>query len=124
MVLLKDFITEAVVTLTYQVADTFTGNALLQQGLLQQQQPPSPQSLTLLQRWMKRTSMGCVYLLGRDSNTQEKPDLLDLIALRPQHSEGIFSAWVAGTFLPRYHQTVGRHFRVGALQTFSLQKFY
>lgn len=94
---------------------TFTGDALLQQSLLQQQQQPNPQALAFLQRWMKRPSMGCVYLLGRDSDIWEKPDLQDLIAIKPQESDGLFSAWIVEKFLRRYHQTVGRHFRVRTL---------
>lgn len=89
-----------------------TGDALLQQSLLQQQQRSNPHALQFLQRWMSRPSMGCVYLLGRDSDVWETPDLLDLIALRPQQSEGLFSAWIADTVVHRYHQTVGRYFKV------------
>lgn len=61
---------------------------------------------------MKRPDMGCVYLYGRDSDIWEKPDLVDLIALKPQQSEGLFSCWVADHFLHKYHQTIGKYFRV------------
>lgn len=87
------------------------GDALLQQSLLQQLKQPNPTALEFLQHWMKRPDMGCVYLYGRDSNIWEKPDLLDLVALKPQQSEGLFSSWLADHFLQKYHQTIGKYFR-------------
>lgn len=61
---------------------------------------------------MKRPSMGCVYLLGRDSDIWEKPDLRDLITLKPQQEEGLFFSWLEARFLHTYHQMIGKHFRV------------
>ncbi|MCJ1243035.1 hypothetical protein MMC30_000231 [Trapelia coarctata] len=86
------------------------GDALIQQGLLQQLQPPNPGDLEFLQRWMKRPEMGSVYLLGRDSDVWEEPSR-DLIALRNRQNDGLYSSCVAESLVRTYHRLVGRHFR-------------
>ena len=59
--------------------------------------------------------MGCVYLLGQDSETWNKYDLNDLVALRPRQSDGLFSAWVTDSVVHTYHRILGRYFRVTTL---------
>lgn len=88
------------------------GDALLQRSLLQQRQAPSTQDLAFLQDWMTRPSMGGVYLLGRDSHVWERPVEGDLITLKPCQANDAFSSWVANKFIRRYHQALGRYFRV------------
>lgn len=56
--------------------------------------------------------MGNIYLLGQDSETWSRPDVLDLITLDPRLESDPFSTWVSDSLLPFYHQTVGRLFRV------------
>ena len=94
----------------------FLGDALLQQKELYQLQTPNPQDLAFLQQWMKRPSMGCVYLLGRDSDLWENPDLKDLVALGPRQRDSLFSSWIANSLIYTYHKLIGWHFRV---RTFS-----
>lgn len=88
------------------------GDALLQQTMLQELQQPNARDLKFLQHWMKRPSMGSVYLLGLDSDIWEKPDLPDLISLGPGRSESIVSAWLTNSFVHQYHQILGRYLRV------------
>ncbi|MCJ1398042.1 hypothetical protein MMC11_001239 [Xylographa trunciseda] len=87
------------------------GQALLLQTQLSDMKQPRPQDLAFLQKWMKRPSMGCVYLLGQDSDIWEKPERTDLVALNRCKSEGVFSLWVTETVIHQYHQLVGKYFR-------------
>ncbi|MCJ1390413.1 hypothetical protein MMC18_003272 [Xylographa bjoerkii] len=87
------------------------GQALLLQTQLSDLQQPKPQDLKFLQRWMKRPSMGFVYLLGRDSDIWEKPESIDLVALKPRKSEGLFLSWITDTLVHQYHRLVGKHLR-------------
>lgn len=64
---------------------------------------------------MKRPSMSGSYLLGRDSHVWEEPVEGDLIALKPRHTNDVFSSWVATKFIRSYHQTVGRYFKISFL---------
>jgi len=91
------------------------GNALLLQKQLCGLEKPNPRDLEFLQNWMKRPSMGCIYLLGEDSVTWDKPDGEDLVALRPRQADGLFSSWVTDSVVHTYHQLLGRHFRVSSL---------
>lgn len=93
-------------------SDIFAGDAILQRSMLQQQQEPSPQDLAFLQEWMKRPSMGGVYLTGRDRNVWEDPVHGDLIALKPIQKNSIFSSWVTTKFIRDFHRTIGRYFKV------------
>ncbi|MCJ1246684.1 hypothetical protein MMC30_003893 [Trapelia coarctata] len=87
------------------------GDALLLQKQLCGLETPNAKDLDFLQNWMKRPSMGCVYLLGQDSETWEKPDVEDLVALRPRQADGLFSSWVTDSVVHIYHRILGRHFR-------------
>ena len=80
--------------------------------MLQGRQKPNARDLKFLQHWMKRPSMGSVYLLGPDSDIWEKPDLSDLITLSSERVDGMVSAWLTNTFIHQYHQILGRYLRV------------
>ena len=88
------------------------GDALLLQKQLCQLESPNSRDLEFLQNWMKRPSMGCVYLLGQDSETWEMPDLPDLISLCPRQADGLFSSWVTDSLIHTYHRLFGKHFKV------------
>ncbi|KAM0798017.1 hypothetical protein BDR22DRAFT_823820 [Usnea florida] len=72
---------------------------------------PNPRDLAFLQQWMKRPSMGDVYLLGRDSDIWSKPDTSDLIALNARTAEDAFTTWVADRAVHWWHRSIGRFLR-------------
>ena len=80
--------------------------------------PVNPRDLSFLQEWMRRPSMGNVYLIGRDSDIWSKPNLSDLIVLRARHSDDLFTQWLSDTFVSAYHRVVGRFFRVKSFVPF------
>ena len=86
--------------------------ALHQQMTLTAQKPVNSRDLGFLQEWMRRPTMGNVYLIGRDSDIWSEPDLSDLIALRAGHSDDLFTQWLSDTFVHTYHRVIGRFFRV------------
>jgi hypothetical protein len=71
---------------------------------------PNPRDLKSLQEWMKRPSMGSVFLIGRDRNVWNYGQ--DLIALKPSAPGNKFSAWLVDTLTPLYHYTLGRYHKV------------
>jgi hypothetical protein len=75
---------------------------------------PNPRDLRFLKRWMKRPSMGRVYLIGPDSDIWEKPDEteFDLVALRARESGDIFSRFLTDVMIHWYHRFFGKYFRV------------
>ena len=86
--------------------------ALQQQTNLTALKPVNSRDLSFLQEWMRRPSMGNVYLIGRDSDIWSKPNLSDLIVLRARHSDDLLTRWLSDTFVQIYHRVVGRFFRV------------
>ena len=73
---------------------------------------PNPRDLAFLQEWMRRPSMGNVYLLGQDSDIWANPEESDLIALQARHSDSPVSRWMSDTLVHWYHQAIGRKLRV------------
>ena len=96
-------------------ADISKDEALHHQISLTALDPLNPHDLSFLQDWMKRPSMGNVYLIGRDSDIWSKPDLSDLIALHPRHLDNSLTKWLSDSMVHAYHRAVGRYFRVRAL---------
>lgn len=99
---------------TTQTANHSKDEALHRQTALTALPPVNLRDLAFLQQWMKRPSMGSVYLLGRDSKVWSEPDLSDLIALHARHAEDPFTRWLSNTMVHAYHRVVGRFFRVMA----------
>ncbi len=50
---------------------------------------PNPRDLSILQEWMQRPSMGCVYLIGRDRNIWAHGE--DLVACKGRKVDNQFS---------------------------------
>jgi hypothetical protein len=73
---------------------------------------PRPHSADLktLQEWMRRPSMGKVFLLGRGRNIWH--DGQDLVALKSRTSSNKFSAWIVDTLTPLFHYFIGKPFKV------------
>ncbi|KAH7381374.1 hypothetical protein DE146DRAFT_793337 [Phaeosphaeria sp. MPI-PUGE-AT-0046c] len=69
--------------------------ALLLQKMLAKEEGPLAPDITYLQDWMKRTTMGCVYLIGADSDVYEKPVLEDLIAIKRHRGHNLASRTIA-----------------------------
>jgi hypothetical protein len=86
--------------------------ALLQQCQITKLQGPNPRDLAFFQRWMMRTEMGNVYLVGEDSDIWSHPDLPDLVALNARISGDPLSTWASNTVIHWYHQTIGKYFKV------------
>ena len=80
--------------------------------MLRQQHEPKSHDLAFLQEWMKRPSMGGVYLFGRDRDTWEHPVPGDLITLSPDHGTDLLSSWLTAKSIQRYHRLIGRYFKV------------
>ncbi|KAF2110647.1 hypothetical protein BDV96DRAFT_603728 [Lophiotrema nucula] len=86
--------------------------ALMLQTMLSKQGEILGKDLTFLQDWMKRPTMGFVYLLGADCDIWKTPDKPDLIALK-NHEQSLASR-IVGDFVARWwHRCVGRRFMVG-----------
>ncbi|KAL8838166.1 MAG: hypothetical protein Q9176_005249 [Flavoplaca citrina] len=73
---------------------------------------PNPRDLAFLQEWMKRPSMGNVYLLGQDSDVWANPEESDLIALQARYCDSPLSRWMSDILVHWYHQTIGKRLRV------------
>ena len=58
--------------------------------------------------------MGGIYLEGQDSDIWDKPDRLDLIAVRPRENESLLSAWISDAFVHWYHWTIESTLTVGS----------
>lgn len=86
--------------------------ALVHQSLITGMSKPNPRDLAFLQEWMRRPSMGNVYLLGQDSDIWANPEESDLIALQARHSDSPVSRWMSDTLVHWYHQAIGRKLRV------------
>ncbi|KAI4103509.1 MAG: hypothetical protein LQ339_004234 [Xanthoria mediterranea] len=85
--------------------------ALVHQSLITGMSKPNPRDLAFLQEWMRRPSMGNVYLLGQDSDIWANPEESDLIALQARHSDSPVSRWMSDTLVHWYHQAIGRKLR-------------
>ncbi|OAG07047.1 uncharacterized protein CC84DRAFT_1242060 [Paraphaeosphaeria sporulosa] len=72
--------------------------ALLLQTMLAKQSGPLDRDMQFLQEWIKRPSMGYVYLLGADADVWEKPDLADLVVLKRPERQSTASR-VVGDFV-------------------------
>lgn len=86
--------------------------ALVHQSLITGMSKPNPRDLAFLQEWMRRPSMGNVYLLGQDSDIWANPEESDLIALQARYSDSPVSRWMTDTLVHWYHQAIGRKLRV------------
>ncbi|KAF7898809.1 hypothetical protein EAE99_012344 [Botrytis elliptica] len=76
---------------------------------------PHPKHLAKFQEWMKRPSMGSVFLIGRDRNIWA--DGKDLVAIQEKVPENIFFELWANTITPIYHDSVGRFYRKPDIET-------
>jgi len=103
--------------LTYAAvdADMYKDEALVLQSLVSKHDSPNPQDLKFLQNWMKRPTMGYVYLLGADSDIWEKPDPADLIAIQCRESQSFFSHFLGDFVIHWYHRCLGKRFRVSTI---------
>lgn len=73
--------------------------------------PPNLRDLHFLVDYMKVPSMGNVYLLGPDSDIWEKPDLLDLVSIRPQKNDNL-SKLITILVVDWYYRLIGYKIRV------------
>lgn len=89
-----------------------TDTALLLQSQITKLQGPNPRDLAFFQRWMTRTEMGNVYLVGEDSDIWSHPDLPDLVTLNARVSEDPLSSWASNTVIHWYHKMIGKYFKV------------
>ncbi|KAF2658215.1 hypothetical protein K491DRAFT_690369 [Lophiostoma macrostomum CBS 122681] len=72
--------------------------ALLLQTMLAKQPAPIERDLTFLQNWMKRTTMGCVYLLGYDRDVWTKTPREELVVVRSNDGH-TFAARIIGDWV-------------------------
>lgn len=86
--------------------------ALLQQTMLSKQNGPFEPDLKFLQEWIKRPTMGSVYLLGPDADVWENPDLADLIALKRSERQSMASRAVADFFVLWWNRVFRRKAQV------------
>ena len=95
-----------------QVGLTRSDTALVHQSIITGIPKPNPRDLAFLQEWMKRPSMGNVYLLGQDSDVWANPEESDLIALQARDCDNTVSRWMSDILVHWYHQTIGKRLRV------------
>jgi hypothetical protein len=70
-----------------------------------------PYNLGYLQQWLSHPSCGNFPLIGPDHTIWKETPPHDLLALGTCPSSDPFSRWAIHSFVPRYHQFVGHHFR-------------
>ena len=99
------------------IPDLYQDETLYYQRTLTALRKPSAHELHFLQQWMKRPTMGGVYLLGQDSDIWSNPKMSDLVTLRSTFSEDPTTLWITEHAVKWWHQIIGRHFRVNALAT-------
>jgi hypothetical protein len=89
--------------------------ALLLQTMLAKQNGPLGRDLAFLQEWIKRPTMGYVYLLGPDSDVWEKPDLAVLIVLRRSERQSTASRVIGDFVVLWWNRVFRRKKQVGTL---------
>lgn len=72
--------------------------------------PPHPKDLSNLQEWMRRPSMGGVFLVGRDRNVWAERK--DLIAILAKPSDNKVFRLLADKLTPLYHYAFGKYHKV------------
>jgi hypothetical protein len=66
--------------------------------MLAKQPAPIERDLTFLQNWMKRTTMGCVYLLGSDHDIWAQTQREELVVVKSNNGH-TFAARVIGDWV-------------------------
>jgi hypothetical protein len=85
---------------------------LLLQTRLAREDGPLARDMTFLQHWMKRPSMGFVYLLGGDSDVYEKPDYSDLIVIKRHRSHTLATRIIGDVWVRFWHRFLGKKAKV------------
>lgn len=80
--------------------------SLLLQKMLAKEDGPLAPDMTYLQDWMKRPNMGCVYLIGADSDVYEKPILGDLISVKRYRGHNLATRAVADFWIRVWHNII------------------
>lgn len=86
--------------------------ALLIQSLLAKQDGPLSRDMDFLQQWIKRPTMGCVYLLGADSDVYEKPDFSDLISVKRHRGQSLPARIIGDFWVRLWHRCFWRNAQV------------
>ncbi|KAH0834597.1 hypothetical protein FOPE_03745 [Fonsecaea pedrosoi] len=82
--------------------------AVIQYHQMSEMPKPSTNDLAGLQEWLRRPSLGAVYLTGRDREVWSQGTDLVAIADRPRSNR--LRSWIADYLVPALHR-IGRHLR-------------
>lgn len=88
---------------------TKSDDALLRYRKILELRRPLPGNVERLDTWMKRTTMGGVYLEGEDHNIWSEPDLDDMVNLKPPTAEDSFTSEMTLKLVRQYNSMLGRH---------------
>lgn len=78
--------------------------AVLQYHQISELARPRTRDLGALQDWLRRPTLGGVYLTGRDRNIWA--DGTDLMLLAKQTSSNRFTRWISDCLAPKYYQAM------------------
>lgn len=82
---------------------------MLQYRQILKLRPPLLGNVERLNTWMKRPTMGDVYLVGEDRNIWSEPDRDDMITLKPVSADDGFTSEITLKLVHQYHSILGRH---------------
>jgi hypothetical protein len=74
--------------------------------------PPKSYDLKFFRSWLKRPRMGNFPILGPDHDSWSDDHNDDLLAIQRRESSDPFSRWLINSFIPWFHNIVGKRFKV------------
>jgi len=84
---------------------------LSQQAYLSGLRGPNSYDLDFLRSWLERPNMGDFPLRGPDQDAWSAPNTYDLLALQRRENSDPFYRWLSNSFIPFFHNLVGKRFR-------------
>ncbi|AEO69895.1 uncharacterized protein THITE_2056878 [Thermothielavioides terrestris NRRL 8126] len=86
--------------------------ALIRHRQVLELRQPLPSQIKALDEWMRRPSMGNVYLEGPDRKIWSEPNLEDMVTLIPQPPDENFTTEFTVKLVHQYNKLLGRHIHV------------
>ncbi|SPQ17690.1 7b5b95ba-d0a0-49c5-afdd-8d11b7609188 [Thermothielavioides terrestris] len=83
--------------------------ALIRHRQVMELRQPLPSQIKALDEWMRRPSMGNVYLEGPDRKIWSEPNLEDMVTLIPQPPDENFTTEFTVKLVHQYNKLLGRH---------------
>ncbi len=83
---------------------------------------PTRTDLSAFQEWLRRPTLGAVYLTGRDRDIWAHG--VDLVSIGGQIQPDRLTQWFSDLIVPIYHRAIGRHVVRSHLPYFSISFNY